>query len=108
MTPDALIRGGEAKRSVGSVLDPYLRHLGGVVISGPRSGERHTEQCPHVMRAEASTLEKAHQRSGTPAIGVRLIGSRLDLPLRVLSHAHRWRPLLSSRFSEAGQSVGDV
>src|SRR6266487_4469521 len=106
MTADTLIRGGAAKRSVVSVLDPCLRHLGGVVISGPRSGERHTEQCPH-MRAEPSTLEKAHQRFGTPAIGVPLIGSRLDLPALVLSHAHRWRPLLSSRFSEAGQSVGD-
>src|SRR6266852_1440417 len=71
-----------------SVLDPRLRHPDGVIIGVASSAERHTKQCQHVVCVEPSAFADAHRRSGTPAIAVRFVGSRLDLPPLMLSHAH--------------------
>src|SRR5437667_2876872 len=79
--------GGLARQGVGSVLDPRLRHVDGVVIGIQRGVERQVEQCHHVVCVEPSAFE-AHQSSGIPTIAVCFIGSRLDLPPFVLGHTH--------------------
>src|SRR6267378_1721031 len=80
--------GGLARQGVGSVLDPRLRHLDGVVIGIQRSIERQVEQRHHVVCVEPPAVEDAHQSSGIPTITVCFIGARLDLPPLVLGHTH--------------------